>query len=380
MDKHKIIKEKDELERVVQDLSRNEGVEISYDELFNAFKRAQEVQLSNDVWSVLENTESTEIQKGDIDAVRKVAHMYHKTNPNILAKAIKSGEYDRPMILNYDGDKYHLVAGNTRLCTAKALGIKPYVYMASIDTKNTEMKETENLKGGLADGKTLADVAKKHKMDVDLLKIQLQNGIKVEKEEHTDSKKTAKEIALDHLWENPTYYIDLKKADIDETGADSAGAFEGPFGGTGGVILKKDIHKLKNLPNAKSYNVNEAKKPTEEEFTEATTADVSASGAYDTPFGGGGPKGRKNPLKIDGPDSIYKGRAVKDKNFPRFGGPGGVYVKVKDKCKKFPYCNQGDTNALEFIHEAIEETAKKHGVSYQEIEKIVLKEINRIFI
>jgi hypothetical protein len=313
MNKHKIIKEKDELERVVQDLSRNEGVEISYDELFDAFQRAEEVQLSNDIWNVLENTESNEIQKGDIDTVRKVAHMYHKTNPNILAKAIKSGEYDRPMILNYDGDKYHLVAGNTRLCTAKALGVKPFVYIASIDTKNTEMKEN-------------------------------------------------------------------KKSEVKETGADSSGAFEGAFGGTGGVILKKDIHKLKNLPNAKSYNVNEVKKPTEEEFTEATTADVSASGAYDTPFGGGGPKGRKNPLKIDGPDSIYKGRAVKDKNFPRFGGPGGVYVKVKDKCKKFPYCNQGDTNALEFIHEAIEETAKKHGVSYQEIEKIVLKEINRIFI
>ena len=27
--------------------------------------------------------------------------------------------------------------------------------------------------------------------------------------------------------------------------------------------------------------------------------------------------------------------------------PDAKYVKVKDKCKKFPYCNQGDINALE---------------------------------
>jgi hypothetical protein len=173
-----------------------------------------------------------------------------------------------------------------------------------------------------------------------------------------------------------------KKSEVKEMGADGAGAFEAPFGATGGVILKKDIHKLKTLPNAKAYSVNEQAEgeTTEEEFTEATTASVSAAGAYDTPFGGGGPKGRKNPLKIDGPDSIYKSRAVKDKNWPRFGGPGGVYVKIKEKCKKFPYCNQGDMGAIELIHEAIDETAKKHGVSYQEIENIVLNEIKRIFI
>ena len=78
--------------------------------------------------------------------------------------------------------------------------------------------------------------------------------------------------------------------------------------------------------------------------------------------------GRKNPLAIDGPESIYKSRAVKDKKWPRFGGPGGVYVKVKEKCKKFPYCNQGDINALhifknESLKEAIKEVSKKMNLS-----------------
>jgi hypothetical protein len=42
-----------------------------------------------------------------------------------------SGEYRRPLIAKF-GDRYHLVAGNTRLCTAAALGIRPMVIIADI--------------------------------------------------------------------------------------------------------------------------------------------------------------------------------------------------------------------------------------------------------
>jgi hypothetical protein len=42
---------------------------------------------------------------------------------------------------------------------------------------------------------------------------QLRLGIKTEME-HTDSKKQAKEIAMDHLAENPKYYTKLKKAKL----------------------------------------------------------------------------------------------------------------------------------------------------------------------
>jgi hypothetical protein len=219
--------------------------------------------------------------------------------------------------------------------------------------QNKMVNEKENLKGGLADGKTIQDVAKKHKIDVDLLKLQLQNGIKVEKEEHTDNKKSAKEIALDHLWEDPTYYIKLKKVETKEMDSGSSGSFEAPLF----AITKKKLQE-----------------------------EVLGTGEFDVPFLGKSPKGRKNPLKIGGPDTIYKNRAVKDKKWPRFGGPKGVYVKVKEKCKKFPYCNQGNTGALEFIHEdkelqeAIKETSKKYGIPYSDMENIVLNEINKIFI
>ena len=121
----------------------------------------------------------------------------------------------------------------------------------------------------------------------------------------------------------------------------------------------------------------------EAELKEVTAGDA---GQYDVPLFGTSPKGRRNPLKIDGPKSIYKGRAVTDKNFPKWGGPDSVFVKIKEKCKKFPYCNQGDTGALEFIHEdeelqeVIKQVSKKYGISHQEVENIVLNEIKDIFI
>jgi len=155
----------------------------------------------------------------------------------------------------------------------------------------------------------------------------------------------------------------------EQTTSDASGAFAPAMN-----MTKKEVYKLHNV------DLKE-----EEEFKEAT--DSSSSGAFDVPaFGKTTKGGRKNPLKIDGPDSIYKGRAVKDKNFPKWGGPGGLFVKVKEKCKKFPYCNQGNTGALEFIKEdeeitnAITEISKKYGIPHKEVENIVLNEINKIFI
>lgn len=165
----------------------------------------------------------------------------------------------------------------------------------------------------------------------------------------------------------------MKKENKESTDASSSGAFSAPLGAKNkglGKVIKKPISGLKN---SKKYNV-------EQDMDEAT--DASSSGAYDVPFGAGG----KSPLKIGGPSSIKNSRAVKDKNFPKWGGPGGVYVAVKEKCKKFPYCNQGDINSLEFISEveglkeAINEVAKKHGFSPKEVEKLVLNEIKQIFI
>ena len=395
--------EMDELQRVVQDLSRDENIEITVDQLVNAFNKSNETTLTDDIWEKLENTESNEIGKDNWKAVFGIAKKYNKTDPTKLKKSIEKGDYKRPLIINF-GDRYHLVAGNTRLSTASAMGINPKVFIAKIDMMN----ENEVIKGGLSDKKTLKDLASKHTYDdstdsVDKgklndmmkhLKDQLRKGIKVEME-HTDDEDKSREIAMDHLWEDPNYYTKLSKVEVDEkkspyddptdetepqlvinsTGdwrkkkhetkesmdSSSAGSFEPAFSTT---ILKKDLYKQHNT---KKYNVSEV-------------VDSSSSGQYDVPFGDGG----KNPLKINGEKSIKQSRAVKDKKFPKWGGPDSVFIKIKEKCKKFPYCNQ-DINAIEMLEmeeltQAIQETSKNYGIPYKEVEKIVLNEIRQIFI
>ena len=164
-----------------------------------------------------------------------------------------------------------------------------------------------------------------------------------------------------------------KKEEVKETGADSTGSFEGSAFGGDGDVIKRKISKIPNF------------EPNEQELGEVT--DSSSSGAFDVPaFGKSTSGGRKDPLKIDGPDSIYKGRAVKDKNFPKWGGPDSVFVKVKEKCKKFPYCNQGNTGAIEYVNEdkeiqqIINEISKTYGLPRKQVENIVLNEIKDIFI
>jgi len=71
------------------------------------------------------------------------------------------------------------------------------------------------MKGGKADKLTLPQIAKKHKLPIEDLMSQLRLGIKTEME-HTDNKKQAKEVAMDHLSENPKYYTLLKKAKLEE--------------------------------------------------------------------------------------------------------------------------------------------------------------------
>lgn len=68
----------------------------------------------------------------------------------------------------------------------------------------------EGLLNGLSKNKTVTSLAKKHGVEIEKIKRQLEMGIKVEKE-HTDSKAVAKKIALDHLVEDPRYYTKLKK-------------------------------------------------------------------------------------------------------------------------------------------------------------------------
>jgi hypothetical protein len=62
----------------------------------------------------------------------------------------------------------------------------------------------------LAKGKTIEDIAKTHKVDLDTLKKELKKGTDTEME-HTSSREQAEKIAMDHLVEDPRYYTKIKK-------------------------------------------------------------------------------------------------------------------------------------------------------------------------
>lgn len=328
------------------------------------------------------------------------------------------------------------------------------------DLKSVVFSEEEELKGGDSDGMSEEDLAEKHDVDVKDIKKEINVGIKIEME-HTDSKKVAKEIAMDHISEYADYYTDpgygiiaiedklgdnkktvrISKSDMDKlhdggevkvdgvelsykenvdenldtnriaqrrrddfrkeygrresprefeqirrvrdekpdfedlyvdldsedeieeaTGASSSGAFVGHMGGKtiSRTFKKSDIPTTKNgivgkrqtgLPIGKLYSFNEDKEVLEGELDEATTVG-GVGGVYDTPgfpaskfMGTAGKKG-KAPVKKKQPNDVLKNL-------------GYQKVRVKEKCKTFPYCNQSP-EAIEFYNEGrVVKTIKK---------------------
>ncbi len=85
--------------------------------------------------------------------------------------------------------------------------------------------EADVVPGGLAKGLTLNDIAEKHGVSVDMMVAEFKKGIAVEME-HTTDREVAKEITLDHLFEDPKYYDKLKKVEeyVDKKGVEHVAA------------------------------------------------------------------------------------------------------------------------------------------------------------
>lgn len=255
---------------------------------------------------------------------------------NIVASTIRSNVKDIKTDLSEEGEdiekeetKEATGAGSAGGFEAPLFGEpkKNNLFQPGTETKLTKPKggpvNEDEIPGGLADGMTLKDLAKHHDTTIDELIDKVSDGINVEME-HTSSIPIALEIALDHIYEDLDYYNKLEKI----------------------------------------------------EAKEATTS--ASAGVYDAPIGGG----RKDPLQIDTPKSVYnKLRSVKDPKFPKLGGPGSTFVRVKDKCKKFPYCNQGDIKALEFfennlVKESIKNISERYNLNVDYIKGVILENTN----
>jgi hypothetical protein len=243
-------------------------------------------------------------------------------------------------------------------------------YKKSIDCKNpkgfSQRAHCQGRKKKMNESETkdikLFDLAKQHSKSestekiskmYNILKRQLKKGMKVEMEHEMGIKK-AKKIAMDHLKEDPKYYDKLEKVEGKEaTGAGSAGGFVGPVG----FNPQSDFVK-------KSFKET----PKKAETKEATGA--SSAGAYDAPG--------FEDVKMKGNHERGSGRSYKNTQIP-----GGKFVQVKKKCKKFPYCNQGDIKALNIfenntLNKVIKEVSKKYKISEQVVKNIIEYEYNLI--
>lgn len=104
-------------------------------------------------------------------------------------------------------------------------------------------------------------------------------------------------------------------------------------------------------------------KPKKTETKEATTS--ASSGQYSQP-------------------AIWA-KSLNKKDFKGYSKPlykGGKFVQVKKKCKKFPYCNQGDINALKIfenqsVQNAIDGVSSKFNIDREYISDIVFEQIRK---
>jgi hypothetical protein len=118
---------------------------------------------------------------------------------------------------------------------------------------------------------SLEDSAKKHNVDIEVLKKQLEKGIEIEKE-HTKDEKVAEKIALAHIDERPDYYIQIDK--LEKKPVEKVNEVKEPTGElkdacwTGYVAVGFKMKNGKRVPNCvpKSEAYKGAKKIVEKAY------------------------------------------------------------------------------------------------------------------
>lgn len=153
--------------------------------------------------------------------------------------------------------------------------------------------------------------------------------------------------------------------------ATTTGSGSGPFMTKMGAEPDQYVNKVPTVRESEDYcdSCDRVKskcvceKPTKTETKEATGA--GSAGAYSQP-------------------SIWA-KSMKKKDFRGYSKPlykGGKFVQVKKKCKKFPYCNQGDIKALkifenESVQTAIESVSSKYGIDKEYIFDVLFEEMHK---
>jgi hypothetical protein len=222
--------------------------------------------------------------------------------------------------------------------------------ISNIEKSKEEFKETEN--------KKKPSYLKYLKQDEDV--IDVYKTIKNKKLSNNQIKEKLRKFLkepekLNDFLESILSSKTTKKEESKEAmGAASAGGYSAPLFST----TKGDI--VKGVKTVREELDDDLKKV---ETKEATTS--ASSGQYSSP-------------------AIWA-KSLNKKDFRGYSKPlykGGKFVQVKKKCKKFPYCNQGDINALkifenESVQNAIESVSKTYNLDKEFISEIIYQEIRK---
>ena len=129
-------RERGEVERVAEEVFGKKDTEQFVMRFFEIARSAPLVDLSEDMWSRLENTDSYGISPRDWSYVNECAVMGHPDHPRdwrgYKTRYEKGNFIEAPTVMKTK-NMLHLVSGNTRLMVARALGITPKVLLVELE-------------------------------------------------------------------------------------------------------------------------------------------------------------------------------------------------------------------------------------------------------
>ncbi len=131
-----INKERGEIRRVAQKYSPGDP-EAFARQLYEKARQSKLVDLTEDMWSALDNTDSFDIPpEGWEEVVEQIDHTNQETGAtrswqDLKQKMEQGQDLDAPIVLRHSNE-LHLVSGNTRLMVARALGKTPKILLVEM--------------------------------------------------------------------------------------------------------------------------------------------------------------------------------------------------------------------------------------------------------
>jgi hypothetical protein len=171
-----------------------------------------------------------------------------------------------------------------------------------------------------------------------------------------------------------------KKTETDEsTGSGSAGGFSAPLFSTTKKEMQESSRKENKEKEKKYLDIEDIIPELKKQLNKGTRLDKDTKKVEATEATGSGSSGQYSTTAAWAKSTNKKDWMGKSKTQI----PGGKFVQVKKKCKKFPYCNQGDIKALkiyenETVKKAIKNISEKHNISENVIKSIISYEYEKL--